>query len=205
MNIDDAWRVLGIGVTVRSDDVRAAFRHRLHERHPDKLAAKGGVEGGRADRAPGGHADADTRELIVAYRLAIAHCGSTVPEAVPDRPVEAPRPEAGMAGDGGDVEAWRIGSDTIAFSCPADEAYPYLVNAAHQLGDVTHVDRSSFEFLEFLVRSVSGDAISVVCSLQGRANASTEAFFTCEPLAMTHGPIPDVEEIVGRFIETLGR
>ena len=50
---------------------------------------------------------------------------------------------------------------TIAFSCPADEAYPYLVNAAHQLGDVTHVDRSSFEFLEFLVRSVSGDAISV--------------------------------------------
>lgn len=114
--------------------------------------------------------------------------------------------------DAGDVDpssgVWLVESDTLAIDCPADEAYGLLVEAAHRLGDVTHVDRSSFEFLEFLVRSTSGDAISVVCSLQGRANGSTEVFFTLEPLATARGPLPDVREVamlIGQLIrERLG-
>ena len=97
-----------------------------------------------------------------------------------------------------------VESDTLAMACPADEAYGLLVDAAHQVGDVTHVDRSSFEFLEFLIRSASGDAISVVCSLQGRSSGSTEVFFTLEPLAAAHGPLPKVNEIalrVGQLIQ----
>ena len=98
---------------------------------------------------------------------------------------------------------WLIGTDTLAVECPADETYALLVDAAYRIGDVTHVDRSSHEFLEFLVRSTSGDAISVVCSLQGRANGTTEAFITLEPLATARGPLPDVGEVARLMAELI--
>jgi hypothetical protein len=219
VNIDDARSLLGTHEGCSADELRSAYRKRLHELHPD-------VRGGGAAAA------ADTRELIAAYQLvlqasapvlaatrvepsvegfthyaepvATAQRGEWVSEPVATRVDSgpAPRHEDGAAIDAS-LGVWMVESDTLALNCPADEAYALLVDAAHRLGDVTHVDRSSFEFLEFLVRSTSGDAISVVCSLQGRANGSTEVFFTLEPLATARGPLPEVAEVaamIGQLI-----
>jgi hypothetical protein len=210
VNLDDALRILGVGDSASAADVRVAFRRGLHERHPDRHGS-------------GNDAHARTRDFIEAYRIALAHTESLVAtrtvnvdnpvfeaEATAARFVEmsSEQPVAQrLASDamhrssGIDVRA--IGDDTIALDCPADEAYPLLVDVAHRIGDVTHVDRSSFEFLEFLVRSVSGDTLSVVCSLQGRSNGTTEVFFTLEPLEVARGPLPNIDEIVHMFVDRL--
>ena len=208
MNIEQAWKLLGAVEGCSPDELRSAYRRRLRELHPD-------LRGGGAEAA------AETRELIAAYRLALAS-SPTVEAAsryeVPadlrpfDYVATAARTDDGPSGPiaerlvrdpavfeafaGASSGVWVVDADTLAIECPADEAYGLLVEAAHQLGDVTHVDRTSFEFLEFLVRSTSGDAISVVCSLQGRATGCTEVFFTLEPLATAPGPLPDVHEVV---------
>ena len=214
MNIDDAWRILGVDEHSSPDEVRAIFRRVLRERHPD-------MPGGGPD------AEANTRDLIAAYRLVVAHTeanvaatrvdhtASPVYEAEPfvaepyreaaEEPVANRVSHTGTAHRqwGAAVEVWQIGTDTIALGCPADEAYPLLVDVAHHIGDVTHVDRSTFEFLEFLVRSASGDTLSVVCSLQGRSNGATEAFFTIEPLDVARGPIPAISEVLQFFVDRL--
>ena len=208
MNIEEAWRLLGAAEGCSPDELRSAYRRRLHELHPD-------VRGGEAGAA------AETRELITAYRLTLTMSSTVVAASRQDIPADLEPFEYVVTAERTDNDrsepfaerlvqdpavfgafapassgVWVVEADTLAIECPADEAYGLLVEAAHQLGDVTHVDRTSFEFLEFLVRSASGDAISVVCSLQGRANGSTEVFFTLEPLATALGPLPDVREVV---------
>ena len=198
------------------EEIRSVFRRGLRMHHPDVQAAGAGV---------GVDADAKTREFITAYRTIET---SFAPNAVAtkvdeytaaafvddeatsstfsrraEEPVAQRLSSEPLVRRGQSCEYWLVGTDTIALGCPADEAYPLLVDAAHRLGDVTHVDRSSHEFLEFLVRNQTGDTLSVVCSLQGRSNGSTEAFFTVEPFNTVHGPVPDVGEIVQLVVQRL--
>jgi hypothetical protein len=70
----------------------------------------------------------------------------------------------------------QVEGETLALEVPADEAYLLLLDAAHRVGDVTYIDRDA-GLLEFVV-----DIASVVLSLQGRGNGTTEVFCTVEPL-----------------------
>lgn len=58
VNIDDARSLLGTHEGCSPEELRSAYRKRLHELHPD-------VRGGEAGAA------ADTRELIAAYQLVL--------------------------------------------------------------------------------------------------------------------------------------
>ncbi len=84
---------------------------------------------------------------------------------------------------------------------PADEAFARLLDACHQIGDVTYVDRSC-AILEALVRVEGEGVCSLVITLQGRADG-TDAFCTLE--ALEHVASPPVRAIVVDLVAALGR
>ena len=89
--------------------------------------------------------------------------------------------------------------DTVHLAAPPDEAFVRLVEACHQIGDVTYIDRSC-AILEALV-SVEGEGVcSLVISLQGRSHG-TEAFCTLE--AIEHVASPPVRPVVERLVHAL--
>jgi hypothetical protein len=131
------------------------------------------------------------------------------------------------AGDGGTrttarvIDAWRVlrdvspptapaapvpvvdaesGGDTITLDVPADEAFLVLLEAAHRVGDVTHVSPSD-ALLEALIAFDDGRTCSLVISLQGRGNGTTDAFCTLQ--ALDAGPTPPVGLVVEALIEEL--
>ncbi len=142
------------------------------------------------------------------------------------RLVRAHHPD--VAGDGGAAttarinEAWRVlqstrdwvsagdssprspkleaGGDTIVVDAPADEAFLLLLEAAHRVGDVTHVAPDD-GLLEALIAFDDGRHCSLVVSLQGRANGTTDAFCTLQ--ALDARPSPPVGLVVDALVEAL--
>lgn len=165
MDILEARTILGVDADTGWPEVRRAYRERIRAAHPDV-----------SDRADAAGASA---RLTLAYATL-----RRVRDATPD-PVPAP-PPADSEG------VYLIGTDTILVPAPSDEAFTRLLDAAHLLGSVSFIDRSS-GFLEAVVRVVDGPACSVVVSLQGRATGGTEAFVTIEPLGQ--GVAPPVEPV----------
>jgi hypothetical protein len=102
----------------------------------------------------------------------------------------APAPVVAAASDG----------DTITLDVPADEAFLLLLDAAHRVGDVTHVSPGD-ALLEALIAFDDGRTCSLVISLQGRANGTTEAFCTLQ--ALDAGPTPPGGLVVDALIEEL--
>lgn len=80
----------------------------------------------------------------------------------------------------------RIDSDTLAFAAPADETWRWLLDAVHDIGAVTYLDRS-IPIVEVLCRFVDEPATSLVITLQGRMDR-TEAFCTAESIESRPGP-----------------
>ena len=89
---------------------------------------------------------------------------------------------------------------TLAMAAPASEVVPLLIEAAHQLGDITYLDPGA-GLLEVVVEFVGAPTSSVVLSLQGRATGWTEVFCTVEPLS--GGEAPTAEAVTGLLLRTL--
>ena len=71
---------------------------------------------------------------------------------------------------------------SLELELPPDEAFLVLLDAAADVGDVTHVDAES-GLLEVVRTDVDGSRTSLVLTLQGRAaTGTTEIFLTEEPL-----------------------
>ncbi len=94
-----------------------------------------------------------------------------------------------------------LDGDTVHLPAPPDEAFARLVEAGHQIGDVTYVDRSC-AILEVLVRVEGEGVCSLVITLQGRAHG-TEAFCTLE--AIEHVASPPVRPVVEALVGALAR
>lgn len=167
----EALDVLGVGEDARWTDVRQAYRQRIRAAHPD------------VSDQPGATASAARLSLAYATLRRLRAEATAAPETAPPPP---PPPHAAGDPDG----VYCIGTDTIVVPAPSDEAFARLLDAAHRLGSVSFIDRSS-GFLEAVVTVVDGPACSVVISLQGRATGGTEAFVTIEPLGQ--GPAPPVD------------
>lgn len=80
----------------------------------------------------------------------------------------------------------RAADDTLAFAAPADETFLLLLEAAHDIGELTYLDRS-VPILEAICRFEGTPALSLVITLQGR-NDGTEAFCTVESIEARSGP-----------------
>src|SRR5690606_31815617 len=96
-------------------------------------------------------------------------------------------PDVGPVADPvGTDEIVRVDADTIAFGAPADETFRLILDAVHDVGAVTYLDRS-VPIVEVLCRFVGEPATSLVITLQGRMDR-TEAFCTAESIENRPGP-----------------
>jgi hypothetical protein len=165
---DDAHALLGLRSDQTAghttDTVRAAFRQRLQATHPDRVGDTG---------------HETTVALLDAYRIALDHAAKPSPEPPAAPPSRAP--------------VWLIDRDTIALSCTHGEAFVRLVEVGHQLGAITYLDRET-ELLEVLLRTVQGDTLSLVISLQGRTEW-IEAFLTVEVLDRAKHELPTIDQL----------
>lgn len=184
MDLASARRTLGVRA---SDDwavVRDAYREQIRRSHPD-VAGDAGV--------------ARSVELNAAYRtLAVArregrlnHADAPPPAPAGPRQPDSPRADGDPplavrpewtppVGPAPDVR--RLDHDTLVLSSTPEETFRRLVEATHEIGEISYLDRSSAIF-EAVLTLDDGTAASFVVSLQWRAHdASCEAFCTLEAL-----------------------
>jgi len=194
MRVAEAQSLLGVEADTTWAEVRAAYRARIRASHPDRNA--------NSDSA-------DAVRIIDAYRvLQQNRSAASTPPFDPGRaaaPVTAER----------EVEGWhrsttepivmeRIGADTIAFSAPAEETLTRLLEACHEIGEVTYLDRS-VPIAEVLCRFEGEPSTSLVMTLQGRAH-TTEVFFTAESIEARSGPATDaVVDVMEDALARLGQ
>lgn len=179
MELGAARHLLGVTAVDGWEEVRAAYRARIRLAHPD-VAGQAGVP--------------RSVELNEAYRtLSQARREGRLHEVPQAAPVPQPyRPPTGRAplatrpewspvpGPPPDVRL--LGNDTLVLSSTPDETFRRLVEATHELGEISYVDRSSAIF-EAVLRLDDGTHASFVVSLQWRAHDATcEAFCTLEAL-----------------------
>lgn len=93
-----------------------------------------------------------------------------------------------------------VGNDSISVSAPAEEALMLLIDAAHDLGEISYLDRTA-GLLEVIVEFVEAPTSSVLFSLQGRADGTTEVFCTVE--ALSGGDSPPAEAVTRLVLRTL--
>ena len=93
-----------------------------------------------------------------------------------------------------------VDDETIAVHAPGDEALLAVIDAAHRLGEIGYLDPSA-GLLEVIVEFVEAPTSSVVLSLQGRANETTEVVCSVEPLS--GGGSPPVDAVVRLLLRTL--
>ena len=186
----EAARLLGVAVDAPWADVRRAYRDRIRHHHPDRAGA-GGAEG--AVRV------IEAFRILDAARHRVDAPSPSPAAARPAPPVDVH--EAWWRTAGPIPEVTRLDDDTLALAAPADETFRWLHEAAHDIGEVTYIDRSG-PILEVLCRFVGEPATSLVVTLQGRANG-TEAFCTVESIEAR--PAPPTAAVVDLLEDALRR
>lgn len=178
MNAEEAARVLGVARTAPPEEVRRAYRALIRAHHPDRPDV---TSAGRATR------------IIEAYRILVAappppteppHPGSPDPDHAEGQTADPPPGPTAVATGAPPVA--RLGVDALLVDAPADEAFRWLLDAAHDVGEITYVDRS-MPILEVLCRFEGEPATSLLVTLQGRG-AGTEVFATVESIEARPAP-----------------
>ncbi len=193
MPLDQALSLLGLTAGDDESATRRAFRSRLLDTHPDLNAATDATE--RTVRLT-------TAYQVVLRQLRSVDAGGTrssAPAVDPDRSGDAARPAAAARPDGPAASAAPaaegpsivlVDAETIGIDVPAIDVVPMLVDAAHQLGDISYLDPTT-GLLEVIVEFVGAPTSSVVLTLQGRASGVTEVFCSVEPLSGGEAPAAD--------------
>lgn len=171
MDQAEAARVLGVDSSTTWEEVRRSYRQQIRNRHPDRAGAAG---------VP------DAVRIIEAFRVLAQARWEPDPVPTSSTPRPDPIPPARPAGSEDSLSVTRISTDTLAFAAPADESLRWLLEAAHDIGEVTYLDRS-VPIVEVLCKFVGEPATSLVITLQGRAHG-TEAFCTAESIEARPGP-----------------
>jgi hypothetical protein len=177
VEVTTARQILGVGPTDAWDVVKASYRAQIRAAHPDVAGAEG------AERAL--ELNAAYRTLSLAKREGRLHDPGPAPApAPPTRTGSAPhavRPEW-TPPPGPPPDVGLLGSDTLVLSSTPDETFRRLVEATHEIGEISYLDRSSSIF-EAVLTLDDGTHASFVISLQWRAHDATcEAFCTLEAL-----------------------
>jgi hypothetical protein len=173
LDLDRARQMLGVTASSSMAEIRTEYRTRLRQIHPDQNSSESAAD--------------ETKELIAAFRMVTEFQGQPSPAVASDDVVVeellAPVDFAALVDD-----------DTIAIASTGIEAFAALVAVGHEIGDVTYLDRQN-ELLEILLRTATNDTLSLVATLQGRANGTTEAFLTLEPLDVGVTELPTIRGV----------
>lgn len=170
----EAARILGVGAAATADEVRVAYRSQIRTHHPDRAGAT---------------SSARAASITEAYRVLVEH-GPPPPEPPPPKRSSAsgpvpPRTAFEDLGFGA-PPVGRVDEDTLALGAPPDESFRWLLDAAHDVGEITYVDRS-MPIMEVLCRFEGEPATSLLVTLQGRG-ARTEVFCTVESIEARPAP-----------------
>jgi hypothetical protein len=183
VEIGSAWERLGLDPATTLADVRKRYRALLLVNHPDQQSDA---------RVAGLDSDRTTRELIAAFRAIEASFETAelfdvderddyqTPDLGGDGAAHA-GPEPSVDDSDSETDVRVVERDTLSVCGPSDQVFGRLLEAGAMIGEITYLDRQN-ELFESLLKTVDGDALSLVCTLQGRADETTEAFFTMEPL-----------------------
>lgn len=198
---DEARALLG----VTSDDpavLRAAYRRRLRDVHPDVSGASDAAEA--------------TMQVTAAYHLLLTPApptrGRTAGAA--SRPggrgrsrTAQGRPSASQGApptprrrEGPTVRANVVDTTTVAVEGTRAEALAAVLEAAHRLGEVGYLDTSA-GLVEVIVEFVEAPTSSVVFTLQGRSHGVVDVFCSVEPLS--GGESPPADAVTRLVAETL--
>ena len=178
--IDAARLLLGVEPACSETEIRAAYRMLLLRTHPDI------------------NSKADATERTMALTNAYLILTSLEVDGAPDQreqPAEdhgrnaAPKPER-------IVEIQLLSDLTISVGAPASETLMLLIDMAHELGEISYLDPSA-GLLEIVIEFVEEPTSSVLLSMQGRGNATTEVFCSVEPLS---GGISPPADAVARLL-----
>lgn len=189
MDPAEAARVLGVDDITPWAEVRRAYLAQMRRHHPDTRR------------------DGDDRFAVAiteAYRVLDEVRRGVRRPAATARPAPGPAPTAPpppppISLAVGTVVA-RLADDTLAVAAPADETFRVLVDAAHDVGEITYLDRS-VPILEVLCRFVGEPATSLVLTIQGRAEF-TEVWCTVESIEAR--PAPPTAAVVDLLEAALG-
>jgi hypothetical protein len=179
VELQQAWRVLGMEPTDDPDEVRAVYTRRLFELHPDHSSAP--------------DANDATVRLNAAYRdvvVELERVGHEEP-ALQSEPAPPPRPVIAVA---------KLADDTVGVGAPGPETFAFLLDACHRLGEVTYVEPSN-GLIQVLVEFVDGPVCQLLLTLQGRATGVTEAFCTIE--SIDERPAPPIDAVTDLVVHTL--
>lgn len=175
----EAARILGVVPGSSEASVREAYRREIRAHHPDRA---GTASSDRASR------------IIAAFRVLETSSTGPTPSTT-----QADEPSSEPVGPVGHIT--RVDVDTIAIDAPPDEAFRTFVDAAHDIGEITYLDRSG-SLLEVLCRFEDEPATSLLLTIQGRA-AGTEAFCTVESIEAR--PAPPAGAVIDCFELALRR
>ncbi len=184
-SIDDAARILGVEVSASAADVRLAYRREIQIWHPDRVGAVG------TER---------TKALNQAYRMLCAARRSV-----------GSAPHSAEAGCDSEVDSLRQprldGNDTLVLDEPVDVAFELVLAAAHDVGEVTYVDRQCgiVETLMTGVRAGERFVHSAVVNFQGRADETTEAFISLERVDGPPLDGDDLANVARAFVRSISR
>jgi hypothetical protein len=181
----EARTVLGVGATADRSEVRAAYRRLIRAAHPDVTGTGETLDAARLNEA-----------YAVLVRVRRAADLPATPSPASPRPT---RTTEGRTEGPTDVRTDRA---TLHLPWPAPESFARVVEAGHDLGEVTYVDRSC-AILEVVV-DVDGEACSLVCTFRPAGRSSrdgTDVRCTLEALerVATLPPAPIVA-ILGQFV-----
>lgn len=188
-----AREVLGVADDADWATIRHAYRAEIRLVHPDVT--------GETTSTRSVELNAAYRLLARVHRSGRARDGGTTatppprpaePASPPPPPPSAPTPAA----DGSILD-----NSTIVLTSTPAESFRRLVEAAHTLGEISYIDRSSAIF-EAILALEEGIHASLVVSLQWRAHDATcEAFCTLEALERSESL--DVSGVLEQLIEAL--
>ncbi len=171
------------------EQARRSYRQLLHRTHPDRSAAADATE--------------RTVHLTAAYEVVLEHLRAAADEVLDDDRSQgataSPRAAAPTASTV-PVAVELVDGETIAIDAPALEVVPLLIEAAHQLGEISYLDPNA-GLLEVIVEFVGAPTSSVVLTLQGRANGTTEVF--CSVEALSGGEVPAADAVAQLLVRTL--
>jgi hypothetical protein len=198
MSRAEAARVLGVAPAAPWPDVRRAYRDLIRHHHPDRAGDDAGGQAvriieafGVLERTRDQPVPATASDPAEAVARAQARARAHVQGPVPEPPADW-RTRWASAPPGPVPEVTRLDPDTLFLDVPADEAFRWMVEVAHDVGEITYLDRS-VPILEVLCRFVGEPATSLVITVQGRAHG-TEAFCTAESIEAR--PAPPTEAVV---------
>ncbi len=177
MDRERALRTLGLEEGAQADDVNRAYRALIRQAHPDA-----------------GGSTAVAARITEAYHW-LQRAGVEPPQVPTPPPPSQPDPPATAKAD-----------DSYALRLPPGDIFARLVEAGHQLGEVSYIDRDAgivqvtFTAHNGVVCQLAATVVSMP-SRASRGEARVE--FTLDPLAS--GEAPPIDQVVDRFARLFRR